>query len=70
MMRLALLSLAAALLAGCSSSSRVEGVVPGWANTHTGTVEPSSNRAAVRAAPQAATQPQAAAKPQAPPGEE
>jgi uncharacterized lipoprotein len=77
MMRLAALSLTAAVLAGCSSSSRVEGVVPGWANSRTGSVEPDRSRAAVRATPDAAAAsqaaapaPQAAAKPQPAPGEE
>ena len=32
MMRLAVLSIVAVMLAGCSGSSRVDGVVPGWAN--------------------------------------
>jgi len=68
MLRLAALSLTAALLAGCSSSSRVEGIAPGWANTHTGTVEPDRSRAAVRAAPDAT--PQGAVRPHAAPGEE
>jgi hypothetical protein len=68
MMRLAVLSLAAALLAGCSSSSRVEGVVPGWANPHTGSVEPGRSRAAGRATPDPA--PQGAAQPHPAPGEE
>jgi len=48
MMRLAALSLTAALLAGCASSSRIDGIAPGWSNTHTGTVESRGNRAPVR----------------------
>jgi uncharacterized lipoprotein len=68
MLRLAALSLAVALLAGCSSSSRVEGIVPGWANTHTGTVEPTRSRAAVRSSPD--TDAQGPVKPQAAPSEE
>jgi hypothetical protein len=32
MMRLAVLSIVAVMLAACSGSSRVDGVVPGWAN--------------------------------------
>jgi hypothetical protein len=61
MLRLAALSLTAALLAGCSSSSRVEGVVPRWVNPHAGSVEADKNRAVVRATPDAASAPQAAA---------
>jgi hypothetical protein len=74
MVRVIAFSLAAAVLAGCSSSSRVGGVVPGWANTHTGAGEPGGSRAAVRAAPdtapQAAAAPRAAVAPQAAQGEE
>jgi hypothetical protein len=48
MMQLAALSLTAALLAGCAGSSRIDGIAPGWSNTHTGTVESRGNRAPVR----------------------
>jgi hypothetical protein len=67
MLRVVAVSLAA-VLAGCSSSSRLDGVAPGWANTHTGTVETRRSRTAVRAAPDSA--PQSAAPPHAAPSEE
>jgi hypothetical protein len=67
MLRVAALSLTAALLASCSSSSRMEGVAPGWANTHTGTVEPGRSRAAVRGPD---TDAQGGVRPHAAPGEE
>ena len=58
MIRLAALLIAALALAACSSSSRVEGVVPAWANTpaHTGTSSAATKRAVAPSAAETATQ--------------
>jgi len=66
MMRLAAISLTAALLTGCASSSRIEGIAPGWSNTHTGTVESRGNRAPPRSGG-ADTDARGVVKPQAAP---
>jgi hypothetical protein len=80
MMRVAVIVaslMCAAVLAGCSSSSRVDGVVPGWANTHSSTAnyapareraEPRTTGAATNAASAAAGAPPRS--PALPPDEE
>jgi hypothetical protein len=68
MMRLTVLVTSAAVLAGCSSSSRVEGIVPGWANTHTD-APVHRNNVVDRGAPAAQSQ-AAATRPDLPASEE
>jgi hypothetical protein len=63
MMRLAILSIAAVMLAACSGSSRVEGVVPGWANP-----SPQDGNRQLRAAPD--PQMQGAGRPDGRPSEQ
>jgi outer membrane murein-binding lipoprotein Lpp len=65
MMRLAVLVTSALVVAGCSSSSRMEGIAPGWANSHTDA--PGNHRQARDAAD---AQVQTAGPPQLPPSEE
>jgi hypothetical protein len=63
------------LLAGCSASSRVEGVVPAWANTppphpatqHAARRNQPDSRTAVTAAPKPAAEPPETRKPAAAP---
>jgi hypothetical protein len=69
-MRLAAILVFTALLAGCSGSSRVEDVVPAWANTppphpatqHAARRSQPENRGAVAAEPKAAAQTQSEAR--------
>jgi hypothetical protein len=69
-MRLAAISVLTALLAGCSASSRLEDVVPAWANTpaphpatqHAARRNQPEGRGAVAAEPKAAAQAQSEAR--------
>jgi hypothetical protein len=69
-MRLAAILVFTALLAGCSGSSRVEDVVPAWANTppphpasqHAGRRSQPENRGAVATEPKAPAQAQSEAR--------
>jgi hypothetical protein len=58
MMRLAALLTSAIALAACSSSSRVDGIVPAWANTpaHSGTSPAATKRAGARSGSEIETQ--------------
>jgi hypothetical protein len=69
-MRLVAISILAALLAGCSASSRVEDIVPAWANTppHAARRNQLDGRGAVAAEPKPAVEaPSDARKPTAAP---
>lgn len=69
MMRLAAILVPALALAACSSSSRVDGVVPAWGNTppHTATSTAATKRAVAGSRSEPQTQ---GVSPSAPAGEE